>query len=121
MYYAFRYNCYSSVDFAPYGNTMSWASIHIEKLLAGQSVSFRPKGNSMVGRISSGQLCTVVPIDNIEINCDDIVLCKVHGNVYLHIVTAIQNGRYQISNNRGHINGWTSRANIFGILTNVSD
>jgi hypothetical protein len=42
---------------------MSWASRYIEKLRAGETVSFRPHGHSMTGRIESGQLCTVVPID----------------------------------------------------------
>jgi hypothetical protein len=42
---------------------MGWASRYIKKLLARESVSFRPHGHSMTGRIESGQLCTVVPID----------------------------------------------------------
>jgi len=38
---------------------MGWATGHIEKLRAGETVSFRPRGNSMTGKIESGQLCTV--------------------------------------------------------------
>jgi hypothetical protein len=45
------------------------------------------------------------------------VLCKVGGAEYLHIVKAIQGGRCQIGNNKGHINGWT-RA-VFGRLLSV--
>ena len=41
---------------------MGWAANHIARLKAGEAVSFRPRGNSMVGKIESGQLCTVVPI-----------------------------------------------------------
>ena len=37
----------------------------------------------MAPRIESGQLCTVEPVD-----VDDIVLCKVNGNEYLHFVKA---------------------------------
>ena len=44
----------------------------------------------------------------------DIVLCKVAGNEYLHIVKAIENGRYQIGNNRGRINGLVSANSIYG-------
>jgi hypothetical protein len=40
---------------------MSWATSYIESLLAGETVSFRPRGNSMTGIIESGQLVTVAP------------------------------------------------------------
>jgi hypothetical protein len=93
---------------------MGWASRYIEKLRAGETVSFRPHGHSMTGRIESSQLCTVVPIDPAMLEVGDIVLCKVAGNEYLHIVKAIQDGRYQIGNNRGFINGWIGPNSIYG-------
>jgi hypothetical protein len=46
----------------------------------------------------------------------DIVLCKVNGREYLHLVKAIQGPRFQIGNNRGRINGWVSANAIFGKL-----
>jgi hypothetical protein len=82
-------------------------------------VQFRPRGNSMVGKIASGQLCTVAPLEEHELAVGDIVLCRVHGNQYLHLVKAIQGERYQIGNNRGGINGWISRRQIFGRLLAV--
>jgi hypothetical protein len=100
---------------------LGWATGHIAKLRAGQSVSFRPRGQSMRGRIESGQLCTVVPIDPSMLEVGDIVLCKVHGNEYLHIVKAIQGGRYQIGNNRGLINGWIGPNSIYGKCVRVED
>ena len=93
---------------------MGWASRYIEKLRAGETVSFRPHGHSMTGRIESGQLCTVVPLDPATLEVGDIVLCKVAGNEYLHIVKAIQDGRCQIGNNRGFINGWIGPNSIYG-------
>ena len=54
---------------------MGWASHHIEQLRAGQTVSFRPRGNSMTGRIESGQLCTVAPVDPVTLEVGDVVLC----------------------------------------------
>ena len=83
---------------------MGWASRYIQKLREGEIVSFRPHGQSMTGRIESGQLCTVAPVDPAVLDVGDIVLCKVAGNEYLHIVKSIKNGRYQIGNNRGFIN-----------------
>ena len=68
----------------------------------------------MKGRVESGQLCTVAPVDPTTLNVDDIVLCKVHGNEYLHIVKAIDGIRFQIGNNRGLINGWIGADFIYG-------
>jgi len=93
---------------------MGWASAYIEKLRNGQTVSFRPRGNSMSGKIESGQLCTVVPVDPSSLRVGDIVLCKVNGREYIHLVKAIQGQRFQIGNNRGGINGWVSAGAIFG-------
>lgn len=98
---------------------MGWATGHIERLRAGETVSFRPRGNSMTGKIESGQLCTVKPVDADRLNVGDIVLCKVNGREYLHLIKAIQGSRFQISNNRGRINGWVSANSIFGKLDSV--
>ena len=75
----------------------------------------------MRGRIESGQLCTVVPVDPATLEVGDIVLCKVKGKEYLHIVKAIQGGRFQIGNNRGFINGWIGTNGIFGKCTNIEN
>jgi hypothetical protein len=68
----------------------------------------------MSGKIDSGQLCTVAPVDPDTVEVGDIVLCKVNGREYLHLVKAIQGKRFQIGNNRGRINGWVSANVIFG-------
>lgn len=101
---------------------MSWATHYIKKLQEGQVVQFRPRGNSMTGKISSGQLCTVEPItDYTTLKKGDIVLCKVSGNQYLHLINAINEKRFQIANNHGLINGWTSDKNIYGKLIAVEN
>ena len=64
---------------------MGWASQYIAKLQKGETVSFRPRGNSMSGKIESGQLCTVEPADSTTIKAGDIVLCKVRGLSLIHI------------------------------------
>ena len=99
---------------------MGWAAGHIAKLQSGETVSFRPRGNSMSPRIKSGQLCTVEPVDPARLQVGDIVLCRVRGNEYLHLVKAIRADRFQIGNNRGHINGWIGNAGIFGRLVRVN-
>jgi len=93
---------------------MSWATQYIAKLKAGETVKFRPRGNSMSGKIASGQLCTVIPAVIKDLEIGDIVLCKVNGNQYLHLIKARQGDRFQIGNNRGGINGWVGENSIFG-------
>ena len=98
---------------------MGWADGHIARLQRGETVQFRPRGNSMVGKISSGQLCTVVPLGERALTVGDIVLCRVKGNQYLHLIKAIQGERFQIGNNRGGINGWIPRRQIYGCVIAV--
>jgi hypothetical protein len=68
----------------------------------------------MQGKVESGQLCTVEPVVPEALRVGDIVLCKVNGKQYLHLVKAIQGKRFQIGNNRGRINGWVGENSIFG-------
>lgn len=99
---------------------MGWATQYIAQLKEGETVQFRPRGHSMKGKVESGQLCTVEPISDPEtLSTGDIVLCKVRGSQYLHLIKAIQGKRFQIGNNRGGINGWISANAIYGKLLKV--
>ncbi len=98
---------------------MGWASDYIARLQVGATVQFRPRGNSMKGKIESGQLCTVEPVETATLKAGDIVLCKVNGKQYLHLVKAIQGKRFQIGNNSGRINGWVGESAIFGKCTRI--
>ena len=96
---------------------MSWATAYIAKLQAGETVQFRPRGNSMTPKIKSGELCTVAPIaDHATLETGDIVLCKVNGSQYIHLISAIQGPRFQISNNQGRVNGWVTASAVYGKL-----
>lgn len=105
---------------------MGWAAGLIDKLKAGETVSFRPRGNSMAGKVESGQLVTVEPLSESreELSVGDIVLCKVQGSEYLHLVSGIKRAAgkptgVQISNNKGYINGWTQPQKVYGKCTKV--
>ncbi len=99
---------------------MSWATPYIAQLKEGKTAQFRPRGDSMRPRIVSGALCTVEPItETTVLEVGDIVLCKVSGAQYLHLIKAIQGPRFQIGNNRGGINGWCTRGSIYGRLIRV--
>ena len=100
---------------------MGWATPYIARLKDGETVSFRPRGHSMKGKIESGQLCTVEPVaDATTLAKGDIVLCKVNGNEYLHL-EAIQGPRFQIGNNRGRINGWIGANSVYGKCVRIED
>ena len=98
---------------------MGWASQYIVKLKNGETVAFRPGGHSMAGKIESGQLCTVAPVNPATLKVGDVVLCKVRGREYLQLLKAIRGTRFQIGNSRGHINGWVTAGAIFGRCTRV--
>lgn len=101
---------------------MDWATVYIQKLKNGETVSFRPRGNSMKGKIESGQLCTVESIEDFAaLQKDDIVLCKVSGREYIHLIKAVQGLRFQIGNKRGLINGWVGTNSIYGKCIKVKD
>jgi phage repressor protein C with HTH and peptisase S24 domain len=93
---------------------VGWATPYIELLRAGERVSLRPTGNSMSPLIESGELCTVIPVAPATLAAGDIVLCTVDGQDYLHLVIAVEPGRFQIGNNRGHVDGWVGPEGIHG-------
>ena len=100
---------------------MGWASQAVVALSAGQTVTIRPHGESMRPRVLSGAHVTLAPVALADLRVGDVVLCRVKGEVYLHLVTALKGSgadlQVQIGNNRGKINGWT-RA-IYGRATEI--
>ena len=96
---------------------MGWADRYIENLKAGRAVTFRPRGRSMEGKISDGQLVTVHPLNETIPDVGDIVLCTVGRSQYLHLITATRSRGtlFQISNNKGHVNGWIRYGSIHGV------
>ena len=101
---------------------MGWAANYIKKLAANETVQFRPRGDSMRGRIESGQLVTVEPVSSFfSLSQGDIVLCRVAGHEYLHAIKSIDVGerRFLIANGRGRENGWTSFERIYGKVTKI--
>lgn len=87
----------------------------------GARVEFRPTGSSMVPLVRSRELVIVAPVDPARLEVGDIVLARVAGTVYLHLVSALDpaRSRVQISNNRGRVNGWTSHDRVYGICLAV--
>ncbi len=98
---------------------MSWARFAIEALRRGETVQIRPRGHSMKGKVDDGALVTVAPCDPTTLRVGDIVLVRVGGSDYLHLVKAIDGARLQIGNNRGRINGWVGPNAVYGVATRI--
>lgn len=106
------------MDYTYEGKENEITAQHLKK---GETCKVIGYGQSMTPILRSGQPVIVVPLtDERILKKNDIVLCKVKGNYYLHKISAIKNGcSYQISNNHGHVNGTISRNNIFGIVAEI--
>lgn len=75
-------------------------------------------GNSMTPILKSGSLLTFKRCKNYKVG--DVVFCKVKGRfIDAHLITRkAHDGRYLISNNHGHDNGWTKT--IYGKVVKVN-
>jgi len=98
---------------------MSWADRAIKLLADGKSAIIKPHGNSMKPKVESGATVTLEPISATDTEVGDIVLCRVKGNVYLHLVKAKEGERVLIGNNRGGTNGWTKA--VYGKATSIKN
>ena len=95
--------------------------ITVEHLQSGEVCKVTGVGNSMLPILKSRQsvICEPVKEDTV-LEKKDIVLCKVNGHHYLHLIHAIKNGnQYLIGNNHGHMNGWVSRNKIYGKVIEI--
>lgn len=89
-------------------------------LQRGETVEFRPSGHSMEPLIRHRQKVRVAPLTR-DPAVGDVVLARVRGHLLLHRVNAIRGDQYQIANQRGHINGWATRKQIYGVATVVPE
>lgn len=98
---------------------MGWVNVALEALQRGETVQIRPHGHSMRGKVNDGDWVTLAPCDPETLSVDDVVLVKVKGNYFLHLIKDIQHGRFLIGNNLGKLNGWVEPDCIFGVATQI--
>ncbi len=60
-------------------------------------------------------------VDPSQLRVGDAVFVRINGNLQVHKITAIDNGRYEIGNNHGHINGKVGAQAIFGLAVQIED
>ncbi len=73
----------------------------------------------MSPKVNDGDLVHVAPCDPSEIRVGDIVLVRIRGRTYLHLVKARDGERLLIGNNRGKNNGWVGEGGVFGRVVEV--
>lgn len=83
--------------------------ITAEHLQNGETCYVLGIGNSMTPILKSKQAVICTPVkDDTVLKKRDIVLSKVKGHYYLHLIHPIKNNGdlFLIGNNHGHMNGW---------------
>lgn len=98
---------------------MGWVNDALRELAAGRSVQIRPYGGSMCGRIESGDLVTLAPVEPREVKPGDVVLVSWKGGYLLHLVLEVGDGRLLIGNAIGKTNGWVESSAVRGRVTAV--
>jgi phage repressor protein C with HTH and peptisase S24 domain len=98
---------------------MDATPFQIAALRRGETVQIRPHGQSMRPKVKDGARVTVAPCRSEDLRAGDVVLVRVRGRVYLHLIKAIDGQRFLIGNNHGGINGWVGPHAIYGIATEI--
>ena len=113
---------------SPEGRTWAYAGAEnletATKLKEGLVCKVTGVGNSMTPILKSRQAVIAEPItEETKLEKKDIVLCKVQGHYYLHLVWATrtegEKEMYLIGNNHGHANGWIPRTQVFGKVVEI--
>lgn len=94
------------------------------KLKEGEVCKVTGVGNSMTPILKSRQAVICEPVtEDTELEKKNIVLCKVRGHYYLHLIWATrvdgEKQMYLIGNNHGHANGWIPRTQVFGKVVEI--
>lgn len=100
---------------------MGWLADALAGLRDGRAVQVRPLGGSMRGRIESGQLVTLAPVDPAEVRAGDAVLIAWKGTHILHLVLNARDGQLLIGNNLGKENGWAPATDVVGKVIAVGE
>jgi len=100
-----------------------WATEAYEALRRGETVQVRPRGHSMSGRIGDGDLVTLHPCQTETLVPGDMVLTRVQGRRYAHLVLhqvlEREPSRLLIGNNLGGVDGWVAEQDIFGRVVKI--
>jgi hypothetical protein len=100
---------------------VGWVNVARKGLAEGRTVEVRPIGGSMRGRIESGRLVTLAPVNPGEVEADDVVLVAWKGSFLLHLVKEVRDSKLLIGNNLGKENGWVEASAVLGRVVAVEE
>ena len=75
----------------------------------------------MRGRIESGPLVTLAPVEPGDVRVGDAVFVAWKGDFILHLVWEIREGEFLIENSIGKTNGWVAASAVLGKVIAVED
>ncbi|HEY0073343.1 MAG TPA: S24/S26 family peptidase [Abditibacteriaceae bacterium] len=88
------------------------------QLICGETIEIKPQGGSMTGRINNGDTVTLSPCNVSELKTDDIVLVRIRGrrfqHIVLHQILQCDGKRFLIGSFQGRVDGWVQANDIFG-------
>lgn len=100
-----------------------WADVAFKALRRGETIEVRPRGHPMTGRISDGDRVTLQPCRAEDIAAGDMVLARIAGRRYTHLVLhqvlEREQGRLLIGNNLGGVDGWVTAQDVYGRVVAV--
>jgi hypothetical protein len=96
---------------------MSWVKEALEQLKMYGQCTIYPIGNSMRGKIESGQR-VILANQSLE---GDIVFIRWKGNYLLHLIIEIKGSQILIGNNLGKVNGWIDKKDILAKTIKIGE
>lgn len=84
-------------------------------------ITIKACGKSMQPLIPDKSSIHLKKVDPSKLRVGDAVFCKVKNNLFVHMISAIKEDRFQISNKSGFVNGWIGANNIFGLCVGVNE
>lgn len=78
-------------------------------------------GNSMRPMILPKEPIHLKKVDSKMLRVGDAVFVKIHSALQVHLISAIDKDRFQISNNKKFVNGWVGEKCIFGLAVQAGD
>jgi hypothetical protein len=92
----------------------------IECLQQGKAVPLTVTGGQLAPKVPVGTILTLSPVnDDTTLKPGDIVLCRVDDRDRLLLVKSISVGRVKLGTPTKPLDGWASRASIFGYARGV--
>jgi hypothetical protein len=100
---------------------MSWVKDALEQLSMGGQCVIYPIGQSMRGKIESGQKVLLSNQKLDEIIAGDVVFIRWKGNYLLHLLIEIKDDKILIGNNLGKTDGWIEKKDVLAKAIQIGE